>query len=172
MMARPMPLSTAHRRVTVPHDIAIRRAALAESDAIASLLRRVMKACLPYLPDLHTPEEDRAFVRDRMFARCAVWVAAGPARTGTGDAVLHGFCAFREDWVEQLYVEPALHRIGLGARLLAPAKAAHPRLQLWVFQRNLPAIAFYEAQGFRLVRLTDGHDNEEREPDALYVWER
>jgi GNAT superfamily N-acetyltransferase len=156
----------------VPHDIAIRRAALAESDAIASLLRRVMKTCLPYLPDLHTPAEDRAFVRERMFARCAVWVAAGPASIRTGDAALHGFCAFREDWVDQLYVDPALHRRGLGARLLAEAKAAHPRLQLWVFQRNLPAIAFYEAQGFRLVRRTDGHDNEEREPDALYAWER
>jgi putative acetyltransferase len=152
----------------VLRDIAIRRATIDESDAIASLLRRVMTACLPYLPDLHTPEEDRAFVRERMFARCAVWVAAGAA----SDAVLHGFCAFREGWVDQLYVEPALHRRGLGARLLAQAKAAHPRLQLWVFQRNLPAIAFYEAQGFRLVRRTDGRDNEEREPDALYAWER
>jgi GNAT superfamily N-acetyltransferase len=150
--------------VIVPHDIAIRRAALAEGDAIALLLRRVMKTCLPYLPDLHTPEEDRAFVRDQMLVRCAVWVAASDT--------LHGFCAFREDWVDQLYIDPALHRRGLGARLLNQAKAAHPRLQLWAFQRNLPAIAFYEAQGFRLVRRTDGSDNEEREPDALYVWER
>jgi GNAT superfamily N-acetyltransferase len=148
----------------VPHDIAVRRAALDESDAIAGLLRRVMRACLPYLPDLRTPEEDRRFVRDRMFVDCAVWVAASDT--------LHGFCAFREDWVDQLYIDPALHRRGLGAGLLARAKAAHPRLQLWVFQRNLAAIAFYEAQGFRLVRQTDGRNNEEREPDALYAWER
>lgn len=159
-----MRASTAYLRVTVPADITIRRAEQGESDAIALLLRRVMKTCLPYLPDLHTPAEDRAFVRDRMFARCAVWVAAG--------ATIHGFCAFRDGWVDQLYVDPAMHRRGLGARLLAQAKAAHPQLQLWVFQRNRPAIAFYEAQGFRLVRTTDGRDNEEKEPDALYAWAR
>jgi GNAT superfamily N-acetyltransferase len=152
----------------VPHDIVIRRAAIDESDAIARLLRHVMKTCLPYLPDLHTPAEDRAFVRDRTFARCAVWVAASPP----SGAMIHGFCAFRDGWVDQLYVDPAFHRQGLGARLLAQAKAAHPALQLWVFQRNLPAIAFYEAQGFHLVRRTDGRDNEEREPDALYAWAR
>lgn len=148
----------------VPDDIAIRPALRGESEEIARLLRHVMKTCLPYLPNLHTPEEDRAFVRDQMFARCVVWVAASTA--------LHGFCAFREGWVDQLYVDPAVHRRGLGARLLAQAKSAQPRLQLWVFQRNRPAIAFYEAQGFHLVRTTDGRDNEEREPDALYAWAR
>jgi len=148
----------------VPDDIAIRPAAREESDEIARLLRQVMRACLPYLPELHTPEEDRAFVRERMFESCAVWVAASDR--------LHGFCAFRDGWVDHLYVDPALHRSGLGGRLLAPAKAAHAALQLWVFQRNLPAIAFYEGQGFRLVRRTDGRDNEEREPDALYAWAR
>lgn len=45
-------------------------------------------------------------------------------------------------------------------------------LQLWAFQRNLRAIKFYERHGFRLVRETDGSGNEEREPDALYAWNR
>ena len=148
----------------MPPAIIIRRAVLAESDAIARLLRHVMKTCLPYLPDLHTAEEDRAFVRERMFAQCAVWVAANDE--------VRGFCAFRDGWVDQLYVDPGFHGRGLGSRLLAQAKAAQPQLQLWVFQKNLPAIAFYEAQGFRLVRRTDGHDNEEKEPDALYAWAR
>jgi ribosomal protein S18 acetylase RimI-like enzyme len=152
----------------MPQDIIIRRAALDESAAIARLLRHVMKTCLPYLPDLHAPAEDRAFVRDHMFKHCTVWVAA--------DDTIRGFCAFRPfhegGWVDQLYVDPAIHRQGLGARLLAQAKVAHPQLQLWVFQKNLPAIAFYEAQGFRLVRRTDGSDNEEKEPDALYAWAR
>jgi putative acetyltransferase len=44
-------------------------------------------------------------------------------------------------------------------------------LHLWTFQRNDRARRFYEGRGFVLVRQTDGSGNEEKEPDALYVWE-
>ncbi len=30
---------------------------------------------------------------------------------------------------------------------------------------------FYERHGFRLVQVTEGSENMEREPDALYAWE-
>jgi len=40
----------------------------------------------------------------------------------------------------------------------------------WVFQRNEGARRFYERHGCRLVELTDGSGNEEKEPDALYEW--
>jgi hypothetical protein len=46
------------------------------------------------------------------------------------------------------------------------------RLELWTFQRNANARRFYETHGFRCARLTDGRDNEEHEPDALYEWTR
>jgi hypothetical protein len=40
--------------------------------------------------------------------------------------------------------------------------------------RQVPCTAaarsFYERRGLRLVELTDGAGNEEREPDALYEW--
>jgi hypothetical protein len=42
--------------------------------------------------------------------------------------------------------------------------------RLWVFQRNTQARTFYEHRGMRVVELTDGSRNEEREPDALYEW--
>ena len=55
--------------------------------------------------------------------------------------------------------------------MLEHAKTVSPeRLELWVFQKNDGARRFYERHGFRLVRLTDGADNMEREPDALYAW--
>lgn len=61
---------------------------------------------------------------------------------------------------------------GVGAALLTVAKERRPRgVQLWVFQRNVGARRFYERHGFTLVRLTDGQDNEERVPDALYEWQ-
>ena len=41
---------------------------------------------------------------------------------------------------------------------------------LWVFQKNEGARRFYERHGFELVKLTDGAENMEREPDALYRW--
>ena len=51
------------------------------------------------------------------------------------------------------------------------AKERRPNgFRLWVFQGNEGARRFYERQGLRLVELTDGSANEEREPDALYEW--
>jgi len=54
--------------------------------------------------------------------------------------------------------------------LLNEGKARFALLQLWTFQRNTAAIAFYEKNGFRTVRKTDGATNEEREPDILFEW--
>lgn len=41
-----------------------------------------------------------------------------------------------------------------------------------VFQRNTRAISFYERNGFRMVKETDGATCEEKLPDALYEWRR
>jgi len=142
----------------------IRRASPADIEPLALLFREIRQACLPYLPDLHSPAEDLAFFRDHVFGECEIWLAEA--------ATIDGFCAFREGWVDHLYIRPSCHGRGLGTALLAKAMAAQERLQLWVFQRNLPAIAFYRARGFRLTRRTDGSANEEREPDALFEWSR
>jgi putative acetyltransferase len=81
-----------------------------------------------------------------------------------------GFIAFREGWIDQLYVLPARQNRGAGRSLLQVAKAASPELMLWTFQRNLAARRFYERHGFVPVSETDGSRNEEREPDVLYRW--
>lgn len=120
---------------------------------------------LPGLTGLHTPEEDLAFFRDHVFATCEVW---GAIQGGT----LVGFVAFRDGWVDQLYVLPGHQRLGIGNALLQLAKAACPRLQLWTFQGNWAARSFYESNGFVAKRETDGSGNEEREPDILYEWWR
>jgi GNAT superfamily N-acetyltransferase len=72
--------------------------------------------------------------------------------------------------LERIYVDPAEQNRGVGSALLDKAKELRPaELYLWVFQKN-PARRLYERQGFELVKLTDGSDNMEREPDALYRW--
>jgi GNAT superfamily N-acetyltransferase len=61
---------------------------------------------------------------------------------------------------------------GIGRRLLEHAKehAGTDGLQLWTFQVNDRARHFYERNGFTVAEMTDGSNNEEREPDVRYVW--
>jgi GNAT superfamily N-acetyltransferase len=85
---------------------------------------------------------------------------------------LTGLIAFHDDWIEQLYVLPEAQGRGVGSALLEIARRTADRLQLWTFQRNAQARHFYEARGFALVEETDGTGNEEKEPDARYLWTR
>jgi putative acetyltransferase len=91
---------------------------------------------------------------------------------GVFGETLNGFIAFRENWIDQFYVLPVRQGHGIGSALLDIAKAAHPELSLWTFERNDPARRFYERRGFVAVDWTDGSGNEEREPDVLYRWTR
>lgn len=143
--------------------IRLRRAVFCDMDAVARLHRHVRSTCLPYLPDLHSPEEDLTFFYEEVFPRSAIWLGE------SGDE-LAGFAAVREDWLDHLYVAPSWHGLGLGSSLLHLAKRGRQRLDLWVFQRNEQARRFYEHRGFRFVELTDGAGNEERMPDVRYRW--
>jgi len=144
--------------------LSIRLAQPGEAAAVARLHRAVRQACLPYLPDLHSSAEDLWFFRERVFPVCQVWVA--------GRDRLVGFCACRPGWIDHLYVEPDHHGRGLGSAFVAEAMKTQEELRLWVFQRNVAAIRFYEARGFQLVERTDGSRNEENEPEALYEWRK
>jgi putative acetyltransferase len=141
----------------------VRRLSLAEMDQAAVIHRTALDERLPWLAGRHTPAQDRSFFRDHVFAVCAVWGAID-------DAVI-GFIAFREGWIDQLYVLPQWQGQGVGQALVQVAKAAWPRLQLWTFQRNALARRFYAKQGFVVVMESDGSRNEEHEPDVLYRWD-
>ena len=137
----------------------------ADMDAAARVLRASFDQALPWLAGLHTPDEDRWFLREQIFPACAVWGAFDRG-------AMNGMLAFREGWIDQLYVLPDAQSRGVGTELLRVAQDAIGHIQLWTFQRNARARRFYEARGFALVRETDGARNEEREPDALYLWSR
>ena len=141
----------------------LRQLQLADMDAASRVHRAAFDRALPWLAGIHTPQEDRWFFRERLFKTCELWGAFD-------DAALTGLIAFREGWIDQLYVLPEAQRRGTGSQLLQKAKDTVARLHLWTFQRNQPARRFYEARGFVLVRKTNGAGNEEREPDALYLW--
>jgi GNAT superfamily N-acetyltransferase len=143
----------------------IRQLELADMDAAARVHRAAFDHASPWLTGLHTPDEDRWFYRERVFTGCQVHGAF------EGGALV-GIIALRRDWVDQLYVLPEVQGGGVGSELLQVAKRACERLQLWTFQRNLNARRFYEARDFALVEETDGAGNEEKEPDARYLWTR
>ena len=127
-----------------------------------------MRRAMPWLPDVHTTEDDRRYLREVVLPGMEVWVAEV-------DGVVAGFTTLGTrggvDFMEHLYVAPAHQRRGIGTALMVRAKERRPAgFRLWVFQRNAGARDFYEHHGFRLVELSDGSGTEEKEPDALYEW--
>jgi DNA-3-methyladenine glycosylase I len=144
-------------------EVRLRRAGAEDRDQIVDVFQASRRDGLPYLPVLHADAEDRAWMSGLIEGR-EVWVAEREGRIA-GMMVLDG------DHLGHLYVAPAEQGRGVGDQLLALAKRRSPnRLELWAFQRNDRARGFYERRGFRVVELTDGSGNEEREPDVRYEW--
>jgi putative acetyltransferase len=142
----------------------IRRATPEDAPALADIHVRARSESMSYLPDTHSPEEVLAWITEIMPQHEEVWVAEDEGR-------VIGFFALSEDLLYHLYVYPELQGQGAGSALLEVVKELRPDgFRLWVFQRNTQAREFYEHRGMRVVELTDGSGNEEREPDALYAW--
>ncbi len=140
----------------------IRAAGLADVDSVAELYERSY-GTLSFLPTLHTLEEHRAWFRQV--------VAAGEVWIWEEYGLNLGFIVLGDATVDYLYVEPEMTGRGIGSALLEHAKARRPAgFSLWTFQRNRGARRFYERHGLCVIRLTDGEENEEKTPDALYVW--
>ena len=97
-----------------------------------------MREALPYLPDLHTADEDRAWVANVVLPHQEVWVAEA------GGCVV-GVAALDGDMLSQLYILPGEQGRGIGSALLAKAMARRPDgMRLYAFQRNTRARGFYE----------------------------
>src|SRR5262245_36506607 len=109
--------------------MALRKLESADMDAAALVRRISFRHAFPWLTGLHTAQEDQWFFRKRLFNTSELWGAFD-------DVEMVGIIAFREDWVEQLYVLPHAQRRSIGTELLQVAQRSYPRLQLWTFQRN------------------------------------
>lgn len=149
--------------MTVQFDIL--SATEADINAIAHIHRDARQVAMPWLPDIHTPEEDRWFFENIVLKQDTLLVARVKGR-------VLGFMGTKEDWLNHLYVRPERWRCGVGTHLLKAAQEANSYLQLWSFQRNTAARRFYAAHGFRECELTDGQGNEEKAPDVRMEWRR
>jgi ribosomal protein S18 acetylase RimI-like enzyme len=144
--------------------IEITRGELREADEIVAVFEASRRDALPYLPELHSHEDNRAWMRNRVFKECEVWVARDRSE-------IVGFMALRPGWVDHLYLKPGLYRRGIGSTFIRLAQSRQPDgLQLYAFQKNDRARSFYEKHGFKAIFFGDGSLNEEREPDVLYEW--
>ncbi len=146
------------RRVT---GLEIRTAAPPDAPRVVAVFHAARAAAMPWLPVVHSDAEDRWF-----FGR---EVDSGQVVVAVLDCEVVGFAAVDPDehLLDHLYVDPAVHRTGVGRRLVDHARAGHDGpLQLWTFTGNGSARAFYAAVGAVELYETDGSGNEERTPDV------
>jgi ribosomal protein S18 acetylase RimI-like enzyme len=139
----------------------IRRATSDDAPAVSDVFVRARDE-MRYLPRI--VDEHRPLLGGWFIDRDEIWV-------DDQDGIVVGFVGLNGDTMTHIYVDPAAQNRGIGTALLDHAKTLRPeRLELWVFQKNESARRFYDRHGFRLVRLTDGAENMEKQPDALYEW--
>lgn len=143
----------------------IRRYRSDDFDPVNDVWRRSRVESLPdfHANKGHTAEEDRHHFREVVLPRHEIWVAELDGRPV-------GFMAIAGDFIDQLYVDPALQRRGIGSALMAHAKRLSPTgLRLFTFQINTRARAFYDKTGFTAVRFGVS-PAPESEPDVEYHW--
>lgn len=139
----------------------IRRGVPDDAPAVVRIFRDSRAEAMPWLPILHTPEEDENWFRASLAAESYVFVE---------ERRILGYAVLREDELHDLYVAPDAQRHGVGSALFDQVCEARPGgFTLWAFRDNTRARRFYEARGCRLIDATDG-DNEEGLPDVLYEW--
>jgi GNAT superfamily N-acetyltransferase len=144
----------------------IREAEPGDAPSIAEIHLAARREAMPWLHPAHTDDETRDYFARVIGDRPSAWWVARSKDKTVGYMLIDG------EAVGHLYVRPGWQRRGIGLALLTKAKALSPgRLELWTFQRNADARAFYEAQGFRAAASTDGR-NGENEPDVKYEWVR
>ena len=152
-------------------DLVLRPAQPEEADLLAALHIAARAGAVPAMPAaVHPPEGTLAWMRGRVGTTHDVWVAER-------DGALVGYAALSapgtggEDWLDDLYVDPALTGQGTGAALLELAKSLRPGgFALSVFASNTGARRFYRRHGLVELEHTDGTGNEERAPDVRMAW--
>ena len=130
-----------------------------DAPAVAAVFAASRAASMPWLPVLHSPEEDREYFAEQLESRTGIGVEH--------EGALVGFAIAHPGWLDHLYVAPDCRGLGLGTTLITTVRQRVPgELSLWVFARNTAALGFYDRLGALEEERTDGAGNEEHEPDV------
>lgn len=147
-------------------NLQIRKYDADDFDSVTRLWRRSREVSLPEFQRTkgYSFEMDCDYFREHILPQHDIWVAEADGRSAA-------FLAMKNDFIDQLYVDPDFWHMGIGAALLAHARTLSPaRLWLFTLQINVNARAFYEKNGFKITRLGVSPPPES-EPDVTYVWE-
>jgi GNAT superfamily N-acetyltransferase len=143
-----------------------RRAAAGDAIGIGDVWLTSWRATFDFPPG-HPDADVRRWLREELVPRSESWVATDPEHDGR----IVGVMALSATMIEQLYLAPDWIGQGVGHRFVELAKERRPEgLELYCFQANSHARAFYEAHGFVPAAFGDGSRNEERQPDIRYAW--
>lgn len=83
---------------------------------------------------------------------------------------IEGFIGLDGDEIEGLFVRAEARGRGVGSSLLNNTKNYHRHLSLYAYQKNQPAVRFYQAQGFKIAKA--GEDPDTGESDYLMIWDK
>lgn len=116
--------------------------------------------------DIHSFKDHLNYLRSALVKENKVYLAVYKE----SESVV-GLLAINDSQLNQLYIHIKFQKMGIGSRLLDLAKKLSPgKLELFTFEINKKARAFYEKHGFKVV--TRGSENEENLPDIKYKWIR
>ena len=117
------------------------------------------------IKDSHTWDEQLNYLKE-IAAKYSVFLAIDK----TSDAVV-GLMAVGDTELDQLYIHVDYQGRGLGTRLLNLAKGqSSGKLQLYTFEVNQKAQAFYEKHGFTIIAR--GVEENSGMADIRYEWVR
>jgi GNAT superfamily N-acetyltransferase len=146
----------------------LRKAIIADANAIAQVYLRSRKDLVPFAPLVHTDESIYQWISKELLTKEQVLVAEEKG-------VIIGMMSLKHDkgygWIRQLYIHPDAVGQGVGTLFIKKAKTIlGSPIRLYTFQENTRAKRFYEFHGFQAIHFDDGSDNEEHCPAVLYEW--
>ena len=84
--------------------------------------------------------------------------------------IIQGFVGLSNEYIEGIFVSEAMQSQGIGKILLDYVKDTRSKLLLNVYQKNIPAISFYQREGFEI--QYSGLDEATGEKDYVMVWQQ
>lgn len=143
--------------------ITLRAAQALDAGAVGRILSGFIDET-DWMPRIHTRAQD--------VAHAAALITRGWVTVAVREGRVVGFAANDGFDLDALYVAVDAQGLGVGTALIDALKNRRERLELWTFQANVRAQAFYQKHGFVEVDRSDGARNDEGLPDMRYVWQK